>query len=152
MFINITDKNEVAVIDRKAMKVEARWKVGVALENSPIAFDEAGKRFIIVCRKPPMLVVMNSENGAIVTSQPAAARADDVIYDRQTHRIYVPGGEGCISVFSQQDPDKYSLLAKITSAPGAKTALLVPELNRLFVAVSPGETKLAKVLIFEVAH
>jgi DNA-binding beta-propeller fold protein YncE len=151
LFINVTDKNEVAVIDRQAMKVNARWKVGVANENSPIAFDESGKRLIIVCRKPPMLVVMNSENGSIVTNQPAAARADDVVYDRKNHRIYVPGGEGYISVFSQQDVDHYALLAKVPSAPGAKTALLVPELNRLFVAVSPGETKAeAKVLIFEV--
>jgi DNA-binding beta-propeller fold protein YncE len=151
LFINITDKNEVAVIDRRAMKVNARWKVGVADENSPIAFDESGKRLIIVCRKPPMLVVMNSENGSIITNQPAAARADDVVYDRKNHRIYVPGGEGYISVFSQQDADHYPLMAKVPSAPGAKTALLVPELNRLFVAVSPGETKAeAKVLIFEV--
>jgi hypothetical protein len=99
-----------------------------------------------------MLVVMNSENGAIVTSLPAAARADDVVYDRQNHRIYVPGGEGHISVFSQQDPDHYSLLAKVPTAPGGKTALLAPELNRFFVAASPGETEAeAKVLAFEVA-
>jgi DNA-binding beta-propeller fold protein YncE len=151
LFINVTDKNEVAVIDRQAMKVNARWKVGVGSENSPIAFDESGKRLIIVCRKPPMLVVMNSENGSIVTNQPAAARADDVVYDHKNRRIYVPGGEGYISVFSQQDADHYALLAKVPSAPGAKTALLVPELNRLFVAVSPGETNAeAKVLIFEV--
>jgi DNA-binding beta-propeller fold protein YncE len=153
LFNNVTDKNEVAVVDRDAMKVSARWKVGVAAENSPIAFDEAGKRLIIVCRKPATLVVMNSEDGSVVTSYPAAARADDVVYDRQNHRVYVPGGEGYISVFSQQDPDHYELLAKVPSAPGAKTALLVPELNKLFVAVSPGETKAeAKVLVFEVMH
>jgi hypothetical protein len=77
---------------------------------------------------------------------------DDVVYDRQNRRVYVPGGEGYVSVFSQQDPDHYELIAKVPSAPGAKTALLVPDLNKLFVAVSPGETKAeAKVLVFEVA-
>jgi DNA-binding beta-propeller fold protein YncE len=151
LFINVTDKNEVAVVDRQSMKVEARWKVGVAQENSPIAFDEHGKRLIIVCRKPATLVVMSSENGSIVSKQPAAARADDVVYDFQNRRVYVPGGEGYISVFSQQDADHYNLLAKVPSAPGAKTALLVPELNRLFVAVSPGETKAeARLLVFDV--
>jgi DNA-binding beta-propeller fold protein YncE len=153
LFINVTDKNEVAVVDREAMKVTARWKVGVAAENSPIAFDEAGKRLIIVCRKPATLVIMNSQDGSVVNSYPAAARADDVIYDRQNHRVYVPGGEGFISVFAQKDADHYELVAKVPTAPGAKTALLVPDLNRLFVAVSPGETKApAKVLVFDVAH
>lgn len=153
LFINVTDKNEVAVVDREAMKVGARWKVGVAAENSPIAFDEAGKRLIIVCRKPAMLVVMNSENGSVVASYPAAAGADDVVYDHARQRVYVPGGQGYVSVFSRQDPDHYELLAQVPSAPGAKTALLVPELNKLFVAASPGKTKArAQLLIFEVAH
>ena len=153
LFINVTDKNEVAVVDRDAMKVNARWKVGIAAENSPIALDEASKRLIVVCRKPATLVVMNSEDGSVVASYPAAARADDVVYDRRNHRVYVPGGEGYISVFSQQDPDHYALLAKVPTTIGAKTALLVPELNKLFVAVSPGETKAeAKVLVFEVEH
>jgi len=153
LFVNVTDKNEVAVIDRDTMRVNARWKVGVAAENSPIAFDEAGKRLIVVCRKPATLVVMNSDDGSVVASYPAAARADDVVYDRQNHRVYVPGGEGYISVFSQRDPDHYDLLAKVPTTTGAKTALLVPELNRLFVAVSPGETKAeAKVLVFDVLH
>jgi hypothetical protein len=32
-------------------------------------------------------------------------------------------------------------MARVQSAPGAKTGVLVPELNRLYVAVSPGEGK-----------
>ena len=151
LFLNITDKNQVAVIDRKAMKVTGRWTVGVAQENSPIAFDESGHRLFLVCRKPGTLVIMNADTGAIVTSLPAAGRADDVVYDQQNHRIYVPGGEGYISVFNQNDADHYQLIAKVPTAPGAKTAILVPELHRLFVAVSPGETKAeARVLTFEV--
>jgi DNA-binding beta-propeller fold protein YncE len=153
LFINVTDKNEVAVVDRKAMKISARWTVGVARENSPIALDESGKRLFVVCRKPAMLVVMNADTGAIIASLPAAARADDVVYDRENHRVYVPGGEGYISVFAQKDPDHYQLVAKVPSAPGAKTAILVPQIHRLFVAASPGETTAeAKVLTFEVAH
>jgi DNA-binding beta-propeller fold protein YncE len=153
LFINVTDKNEVAVVDREAMRVKARWKVGIAAEKSPIALDEADKRLIVVCRKPPTLVVMNTDDGSVIASYPAAARADDVVYDRQNHRVYVPGGEGYISVFSQRDPDHYDLLAKLPTTTGAKTALWVPELNKLFVAVSPGETNAeANVLVFEVVH
>jgi DNA-binding beta-propeller fold protein YncE len=151
LFINITDKNEVAVIDRTKMAVTARWKVGVAQENSPLALDESTKRLFIVCRKPGTLVVMNADTGAIVTSLPAAGRADDVAYDKENHRIYVPGGEGYISVFQQEDADHYRPLAKVTTAAGAKTALLVPELHKLFVAVSPGDTNAeARVLTFEI--
>ena len=151
LFINITVKREVAVVDRRAMQVVARWPVSVAAENSPMAYDEAHHRLLIVCRKPGMLVVMDSDSGKIVAHLPAAGRSDDIAFDAAKGRIYVPGGEGYISVFQQRAPDQYELLAKVTTEPGAKTCLLVPSLARFFVAVSPGETKtMAKVLSFRV--
>jgi hypothetical protein len=151
LFINITDKHEVAVVDRKAMQVITRWPIDVAAENSPMAYDEVHRRLFIVCRKPGALVVMDSDTGKIVANLPAAGRSDDIAFDAQKGRIYVPGGEGYISVFQQQSADQYQLLAKVTSEPGAKTCLLVPGLARYFLAVSPGDTKAtAKVLTFQV--
>ena len=153
LFVNITDKNQVFVINRQTMEVLNRWTVGVAQENSPIALDEENRRLFVVCRKPATLVVMNAATGAVITSLPAAGHADDLVYDHKNRRIYVPGGEGYISVYSQQDADHYQLIAKVPSAPGAKTALLVPELNQLFVAVSPGTSKTrAALLSFDVAQ
>ena len=71
-------------------------------------------------------------------------------FDAARKRIYVPGAEGYIAVYQQRDADHYELTAKVPSARGAKTCLLVPELNRLYVAVSPGEGKYgARVLTFE---
>jgi DNA-binding beta-propeller fold protein YncE len=151
LFVNITDKHEVAVVDRKAMKEIARWPIGSLADNSPMAYDEQHHRLLIVCRKPGTLLVMDSDNGKVVESLPAAERSDDIAFDAEKGRIYVPGGEGIISVFQQKTADRYELVAKVISEPGAKTCLLVPSLARYFVAVSPGETKAtAKVLTFKV--
>ena len=152
LFINITDKHEVAVVDRKAMKEITRWAIGSQADNSPMAYDEAHHRLLIVCRKPGTLLVMDADSGRVVAHLPAAERSDDIAFDAAQGRIYVPGGEGYISVFQQRSPDQYELLAKVTTEPGAKTCLLVPSLARFFVAVSPGETKaMAKVLTFRVS-
>lgn len=151
LFLNLTDKHVVAVIDRKAMKEIARWPIGSQADNSPMAYDEAHHRLLIVCRKPGTLLVMDSDSGKVVTQLPAAERSDDIAFDAATGRIYVPGGDGQIFVFHQASADKYELVAKVSSAPGAKTCALVPSLARLFVAVSPGETKVeAKVLTYSV--
>jgi DNA-binding beta-propeller fold protein YncE len=150
LFINITDKGEVAVLDRKTMQVTARWPIGIAAENSPMAYDAAHRRILLVCRKPGMFVALDADSGKVVAHLPAAGRSDDIAFDPASGRIYVPGGDGHISVFHQDSADKYTLVANVLSAQGAKTSLLVPSLNRYFVAVSPGETKaLAKLLIFE---
>lgn len=151
MFINLTDKHAVAVVDRKAMKEIARWPIGIPADNSPMAYDQPHRRLLIVCRKPGTLLVLDSDNGKVITQLPAAERSDDIAFDAASGRIYVPGGDGRIFVFKQNSADQYELLAKVTSEPGAKTCLLVPSLARFFVAVSPGETKAeAKVLIYRV--
>ena len=151
LFVNITDKHEVAVVDRKAMKEITRWPIGTQADNSPMAYDEPHHRLLIVCRKPGTLLAMDSENGKVVAQLPAVERSDDIAFDAEKGRIYVPGGEGFTSVFQQKSADQYELLAKVKTEPGAKTCLLVPSLARLYVAVSPGETKApAKVLIYRV--
>jgi len=151
LFVNITDRHEVAVVDRKAMKEITRWPIGSQADNSPMAYDEQHHRLLIVCRKPGTLVVMDADSGKVVAHLPAAERSDDIAFDAEKGRIYVPGGEGYISVFHQKTADQYELLAKVKTEPGAKTCLLVPSLARYFVAVSPGDTKAtAKVLTYRV--
>ena len=151
LFVNVTDKNYLAVIDRAAGRIEAQWPIKEAQQNAPLAFDEANHRLFVVCRQPGMLVVLNSQTGQSVASFPTGARADEVVFDAVHHRIYVAAGEGKVYPYQQIDADHYKPLAPVPSATGAKTALLAPDASHLYVAVSPGEGKVgAKVLSFRV--
>lgn len=151
IFINLTQTNKLAVVDRRSMKVIATWPVPPAQQNAMVAFDPAQHRLYVVCRSPGMVVVMNSDTGAVVGTQPAPLRADEVQYDEATHRLYVPGGEGYMGIYDTSDPNHLKMVEKVTTAPGAKTALLIPSMHRLFLAVSPGDSKaMAKVLTYEV--
>jgi DNA-binding beta-propeller fold protein YncE len=150
MFVNITDQNQIFVIDRDKMAVIDRWPLKEAGENSPMIFDQPNHRLFIVCRKPAKLVVFDTDSGKQIGAWETAGHSDGMAFDSIHKRIYVPGAEGYIAVYRQKDADHYELTAKVPSAPGAKTCLLVPELNRLYVAVSPGEGKFgARVLTFE---
>jgi DNA-binding beta-propeller fold protein YncE len=141
IFINITDKNYLAVIDKKTSTVIAQWPIKEAEQNAPIAMDEAHHRLFVVTRKPGKLVVLNADTGVSIASFKAPERTDEAVFDKANGRVYVLGGEGYIGVFQEDDPDHYSELARIPSGVAAKTGILVPSLNRLFVAVSPGEAK-----------
>jgi DNA-binding beta-propeller fold protein YncE len=150
LFINLAQTNKLAVVNRKTMKEIAEWPVPAAKANAMVTFDEAAKRLYVVCREPGMVVVMNSDTGAVVSTAPAPLRADEVMMDVATHRLYVPGGEGYIGVYDTSNPDSIKMLAKVTSAPGAKTGVLLPDLKKMLVAASPGDTKNpAKILTFQ---
>jgi len=151
IFINLTQTNKLAVVDRKSMKVIATWPVPPAQQNAMVAFDPGQHRLYVVCRSPGMVVVMNSDTGAVIGTQPAPLRADEVQYDEASHRLYVPGGEGYMGIYDTSDPNHLKIVERVTTAPGAKTALLIPSMHRLFLAVSPGESRaMAKVLTYEV--
>jgi len=151
LFINLTQTNKLAVVDRKTLKVLNTWPVPPAKQNAMVAFDPTQHRLYVVCRDPGTVVVMNSDTGAVVGSLPAPLRSDEVQYDSATHRLYVPGGEGYMDIYDTSDPNHLKLIEKVTTAPGAKTGLLIPSMHRLFLAVSPGESKaMAKILTYEV--
>ncbi len=139
LYINVTDQNYLAVVDKRTRTVVAKWPISEAQQNAPVAFNEADHRLFVVTRKPGKLLVLDSGTGATIASFTAPERTDEVVYDATNRRVYIAGGEGYIGVIQQQDPNHYTELARIPSAKGAKTAILVPSLHRLYVAVSPGE-------------
>jgi DNA-binding beta-propeller fold protein YncE len=151
LFINLTDKNTLAIINRKTLQLVKQWPIAPAKQNAVIAFNEAAHRIFLICRDPGMLVVLNSDTGAVTNTLPAPLRVDEAPYDQAGKRLFVPGGEGWMAVYDVSDPDHVKLSAKVKTEAGAKTGLYVPELGKLYIAVSPGETKaMAKVLTYSV--
>src|SRR5437879_6810418 len=139
IYANIATKAKVVVIDRATHKV-TEWPLKTGKANYPMAFDEADHRVFVVTRRPAQLVVLDSDSGATVGSVPCVSDADDLYYDAGRKRIYVPGGEGFISVIQQTDPDHYRLLAKILTTVGARTGLWYEKRDRFYFAV-PASSK-----------
>jgi len=139
IYANIATKAKVVVIDRATHKV-TEWPLKTGKANYPMAFDEADHRVFVVTRKPAQLVVLDSDSGATVGSVPCVSDADDLYYDAGRKRIYVPGGEGFISVIQQIDADHYRPLAKIPTTVGARTGLWYEKRDRFYLAV-PASSK-----------
>jgi len=155
LFVNMTGANEIGVVDRNKRAVVATWPITAGEQNVPMQYDEARRRLFVVTRKPSKLVVVNTDTGKEVTSLSVAEYADDLAYDAAHHRLYVAcgglqGSPGAISVVEQRDADNYQVIATIPTKPGAKTARLVPELNRYYVGVPGNAQNAPQILAFEV--
>jgi sugar lactone lactonase YvrE len=150
MFCNITGQNAVGVVDRNDGKVLATWPLPAGDKaNVAMAYDEAAHRLFVVTRTPGKLIVLNSDTGKAVAELPAVGLVDDMAYDARQKRLYVAGDQ-YLDVFDQKDPDHYSLAAKIPGSFRAKTGILVPELNRYYLAVPHHESKEAEVRVYEI--
>ena len=150
MFINLTGKSAVGVLDRNKSEMSATWPLPTGDElNVAMAFDQPDHRLFVITRNPGKLIVLNSDSGKVTTSLPAVGMVDDMSYDAQHKRLYL-AGNGALDVFEQKDSDHYALLSKVPGAFRAKTGILVPELNRYYLAVPHHENKDAEVRVYEI--
>jgi len=153
IFVNLPDSRKIAVVDRKKKAVVGQWETGGALANFPMALDEANHRLFAVCRKPAVLIVLNTDSGAVIAKIPTVGDSDDVFYDPTRKQIYASGGEGAIAVLEQRDPDHYQEIARIPTVKGARTSLFVSELGRLFLAVrKQGSEDAAAIRVYAVSQ
>jgi DNA-binding beta-propeller fold protein YncE len=150
LFMNITGKNAVGVMDRNKSTLTATWPLppGDKL-NVAMAFDEANHRLFVVTRTPGKLIVLDSDSGKVITETSAVGMVDDAAYDAQHKRVYVAGDQ-FVDVFEQKDPDHYSLLGRVPGGFRAKTGILVPELSRYYLAIPHHADKEAEVRVYEI--
>jgi hypothetical protein len=155
LYVNLEDLKQVGVIDRTTKKL-TKWELPPKFEeNFPMALDESDHRLMIVTRTPPRLVVYDTSSGKVVATQPCVADVDDLYYDANHKRVYIPGGQGFIDVFQQKDADHYERIARIPTVIGARTAGYTPRvgkkgLDRVFLAVPYSPSKDAAVWVYTV--
>src|SRR5216683_1171380 len=131
IFVNVPTADQIAVVDRIAMKVIATWPVVGAKSNFPMALDETNHRVFIGCRRPPKALVYDTSTGKELSSFDIVGDTDDLFYDAPRRRLYVSGGEGSLDVFQEQESNRFARIVRVATAPGARTSLFVPEQSRL---------------------
>lgn len=141
--------NRIDVVDRERRAVITSWPLTLGKTPVGLAFDEASHRLFVGCRSQAM-VVLDSASGKEITSLPISKGIDGMVFDPPTRRIYSEANSGAIDVFEETDPDHYRSLGTIPIGTPAKPGLLVPELQRYFVAVPQHDNTDAAVLVYQV--
>ena len=153
IYVNIPDLKQIAVINRDTKKI-TRWPLTGLLMNFPMALDEADHRLFVGIREPPRLGVFDTTSGHTVALLPSVADSDDLYYDAEHKRVYMPGGEGFIYVFQMNDPDHYQVLAKIPTALGGRTAGYFGRqgkgMHRFFLAIPARAGQSAEMRIYTI--
>ncbi len=144
IYVNLPDTKSIAVVDPATNKAAASWPMQAG-GNFPMALRPSAQHVVVVFRRPARLGVFAMADGASIASPATCGDADDVFDDAKRNRLYVSCGEGAIDVF---DGKAYRQLARIPTVAGARTALFVPELDRLYLAVRATWSEPAAIWVF----
>jgi DNA-binding beta-propeller fold protein YncE len=150
IFVNVPDARQITIVDRSTGRQVASWGLADAQGNFPMALDEADGRLLTVYREPALLAVFDTRSGTPVARLPACGDTDDVFFDAKRQRVYLSCGAGFLDVI-QQHGDSYEELSRIPTIAGARTALFVPERDRLYLAVRASGSEGAAVWVFRPA-
>jgi DNA-binding beta-propeller fold protein YncE len=147
IFVNLPDAHAIAVVDGTSGKQLATWRM-VKGGNFAMTADRDQGRILVAFRNPPELAVFALADGKPIASVETCGDVDDLFVDAKRTRVYVSCGAGYVDVF-EIDATTYRRTARIPTAVGARTALFVPELDRLLVAVRADLAGPAAIWVFK---
>jgi hypothetical protein len=130
VFVNLEDKDLVAVVDLKTGKVVNRWPVAPGGSPVGMALDAASHDLVIGCRKPQMLVFMNTATGKIDASLPIGAGVDATKVGGG--QAFASTGDGNLTVAAQQG-GKWAVVQTVKTPIGARTMGIDAASNRIFM-------------------
>jgi DNA-binding beta-propeller fold protein YncE len=147
IFVNLPDAHSVVVIDGKSGKQIANWPMAKG-GNFAMAVDRNRSRLLVAFRGPPELAVFDMTDGKPLAATETCGDVDDLFVDSKHDRVYVSCGAGNLDIFDSSGA-AYKRIARVPTAPGARTSLFVPEMDRLFVAVRAGPAGPAAIWVFK---
>jgi YVTN family beta-propeller protein len=119
VFVNLEDKNEIAVVDLRTHSVAHHWSLSPGEGPTGLAYDKSTKRLFAGCEK--QLIVMNAENGTVVDKIKIGNGCDGVAFDNKQKLIFTSNGEGTLSVIKETAPNQFTLLGDYPTKRGART-------------------------------
>ncbi len=118
VYVNLEDKDMVAVVDLNSKSVVARWPVAPAGRPVGMAIDSDGTHLFVGGRKPQQLVVINTADGKVAGAFPIGAGVDADGFD--SGYAFASCGDGTLTAI-EASSGQYKVAQVVTTRPGART-------------------------------
>ena len=138
VFLNMQDVGKLHKLDAQGLEVMETWQLAPPCgQPSSMDIDRVHNRVFVGCRSG-LLAVVDGATGKIAATQPIGMMVDALEFDPMTGLIYVStgGGDGALSIFHEESPDKYPLLENVKTLPGARTMALDQKTGKAYLPVA----------------
>ncbi len=144
VYVNLVDKNEVAVVDMKSRQVVARWSVAPGGSPVGMSINTKQHQLFIGCRKPQKLIVMSTDDGRVLADLPIGAGVDATKIDNG--QTFASCRDGSLAVASETSPGKFAIVQTVKTGAGAGTMAVDNTTHKIYLPtaefeeVKPGAT------------
>jgi DNA-binding beta-propeller fold protein YncE len=134
IYIDVEDKGKIAVVDAKTLKVTARFDLeGKGGTCAGLAMDVKNHILFSTCRNPQNMVVVNAENGSVITTLPIGAASDGALFNPSTMEAFSSNSDGTLTIVKENSPTSFAVEQNLTTMPSAKTSTLDTKTNHVLL-------------------
>ncbi len=132
LYVNVEDKNEIAVVDIAARKAIARYPLGDCHGPTGLALV-AGNRLISACANGVAKIV-DAPSGRVIATLKIGAGPDAVLYDEIRGLAYIPSGRtGTLAVIALSGKDNNTIVDTVPTQTGARTGAVDPKTGKIYL-------------------
>ena len=135
LYVNGSENKEIIRVDTATNKVDAHWPIPGCISPHGLAMDRTAHRLFTTCLNA-VLTVVNTDNGAVVSTLPIGQGTDGAAFDPKRKLIFSSNNDGTLSLIQEKNPQTYVSLGSIKTAITGKNMEIDPDTGRLFVAVA----------------
>jgi hypothetical protein len=141
VYVNISDKANIAVVDAKTMTVKAHYDVSSkGSGGSGLAFDAKNHILFAYYRMPtPTVIIVNADNGNIITTLPTGVGVDTVAFNPATMEAISAENGGTMTFIKENSPTSFTVEQTLPTMTGAKTLTLDSKTGHLLTMAAEFE-------------
>jgi YVTN family beta-propeller protein len=131
MYVNVEDKNEVAVLDTRSRKLVSRFPLAGCEGPTGIAYDSAAREILSACGENGVAIV-SAPDGRQIAKLEIGKGADGAAFDEKRNLALVPAGRDGNLTLIQLGPAP-KVVGQISTAVSARTIALDPSTGRVYL-------------------
>lgn len=140
LFANIEDKGAMEQFDTRTLKVENTYPVPGCGRAQGLSMDTQTRRLFMACDTE--VVVMNADNGNIVSRVKVPSRADMNCFDPTTKLVFNPNRvDSTLTVIHEESPSTFTVVEKVPEGGAARTCAVDEKTHKVYVFYYEGNPR-----------
>ncbi len=124
LYVDIEDKNNIAVVDVKTMKVTAHYSLGEKGDGpAGLGLDAKNHILFAMCHSQNC-VILNADDGKILATLPIGNGTDGGGFNPKTMEAFSSQRDGTLSIIKESSPTSFAVAQTVTTKSGCKTSSL----------------------------
>jgi DNA-binding beta-propeller fold protein YncE len=132
IYVDIEDKDAIAVIDADAMKMVGKYDVSSRGGGcAGLALDAKNSILFAACRDKKNMIILSATDGHIITDLPIGNGSDGATFNPATMEAFSSQGDGTLTVVKENSPTSFSIEQTVVTPVRAKVLTLDTKTNRI---------------------